>query len=1640
MSEIHQASMARVTVVLLASLLSVAAWGQGVGLFSAVEPVTARTRGQAGDLFGAVEPASAAAARTETSPRIPDPPAVGATPSDSQLAWHELEYYGFLHYGLNTYTGKEWGLGSEKPSLFNPDSLEAADWAEVAKNAGMKALILVVKHHSGFTLWPSEHTEYSVENSPWKSGAGDVLEDLAAACRERGLKLGIYYSPWDRNSPDYGTNDADSECDSPGDGCPDDYVVYLRNQLREVLDQDKYGEIFEVWFDGANGGSGYYKGYDPTRTDYNPASSPYLQGNGSESNNFIENRPIDRKTYYEWSGTYELVSELQPDALIRAGGAHLRWVGNDWGESRLMNWSTLSRIVAVTDASGNPLDEDGVRTSISGKPPAMSELYPGFPGYRYAYAGGQENGTHWMPGEADVPIRPGWFHHADASPKSLELLHQIYYATVGRNSALLLNFAIDRSGNIPKEDIARVNELKAWIDQDFETNLALNGTASATDVREPGSASKFKAGNVNDGDNSTYWATNDGVRAASVTIEFGEPTEFNRLLVQEYIRLGQRVKKFSIEYETEAGEWERVPVYYYDIRDNRTVTESAGTRKVYATAEGGGEQTTIGYKRIVQFDTVRSSKVRLNILDSRASPLLSNVEVFRAPGAPNTAPEITSPGLFDVRENQARVTRLTATDANAGDEVTGWAIVGGADRDRFRIVADTGELSFRAAPNFEAPSDVLSSSPPSGAGDNEYIVVVRASSGAGERERTAEQPIRVRVTDVDEPPSAPPAPTITGETSNSPTVFWTEPDNTGPPITGYDVQYQGGGSSGFTDAPHAGTDRALTLTELKAGTTYQMQVRARNEEGMGDWSEPGEGRTIALLTVQMTTDLAPPVEGPFTLRFRFSETVTGFTQTAVATEQEPPCTDTGNNPLHCDPVFTALQTTDNRVFSTIVTPQTDRVADNYTITITVPAEVVRSSVGNKPNEAATREVRIAPPGVTVPISSLGLTASPSNGQMALGWNAPENSGGSAIIRYEYRVTGRAVSGWRRLGPAERAATLTDLTNGTEYTFQVRAVNALGYGGVETVRATPATGGGGGGGSTTSAPGAPRNLTAVGEDGEVVLSWDAPASDGGAEITDYEYRIDGRNPWISIGSTLTTHTVTGLVNGTAYVFEVRAVNRIGTGRVPNQTEATPEAPEVFTLDFAHFANGDGTTSALVFVNVAPQPVRAAIYFYDTEGALVSAESVVEITGDLVIQEDGGLTVLTAMEPLGELTISTHGRGDVVSGSVTVVSDAPVGAMLRFALPGIGETVVGASPPISDTLFPVRRQEGGITTGVAVHNRGAEAMGVMCELMQEGVLRDAVSLPLEANGQTSWLIDQAFPAADTSDFVGSVRCDADGEGLFSALALEMDPGTRTFITLPLFPVNRLAGGRAAVLDFAHFANGDGTTSDLVFLNLSTERSRPAPTPFHVAIPPIRPAIYFYDTEGNPIAAESVVDVTGDLAIQEDGGLTVLTEMEPLGVLTVSTHGQGPLVSGSVRVLSNGPIGGMLRYNLPHIGEAVVGASQPVSDAIFTVRRREGGITTGVAIHNLESSPGLVHCDLMREGVLRDAASFPLEANGQTSWLIGQAFPGTDTSDFTGSVRCDAVGEGLFSAVALEMDPATRTFITLPVFPVPEMPDRE
>ena len=578
---------------------------------------------------------------------------------------------------------------------------------------------------------------------------------------------------------------------------------------------------------------------------------------------------------------------------------------------------------------------------------------------------------------------------------------------------------------------------------------------------------------------------------------------------------------------------------------------------------------------------------------------------------------------------------------------------------------------------------------------------------------------------------------------------------------------------------------------------------------------------------------------------------------------------------------------------------------------------------------------------------------------------------------------------------------------------------------------------GGGGPRQTVPDAPGNLLADATDGAVTLMWEAPEDDGGAVITDYEYRIDQRGDWISIGSTATTHTVAGLVNGTAYVFQVRAVNRIGRSGPSLPAEATPIA-QVF-LDLAHFANGAGIISEVVLVNVAPHPIRPALYFYDQEGEPIAAESMVDVLGDLGIQEDGGLTIRTEMEPLGELTISTHGRGDLVSGSVKVAAYGAIGGVLRFDLPGIGVAGVQVSQPLRDAIFPVRRREGGIDTGMALHNREEEAAVVSCRLMKNGAVLEEVEITLAANGQVARFIGDVFTGTDTSDFVGLVRCTAEGVAQFTGMALELDAGNRIFTTLPVVKVNRGRAGEAA-LDFAHFANGASVVSAMVFMNLETQPSGPPPTPFHQAIPPTRPVIYFYDQEGNPIDPALLVDLTGDLEITEDGALSIQSEMEPLGELTISTHGRGELVSGSVRVVSDGPIGGVLRFDLPGIGVAGVGASHPVSDAIFPARRQADGISTAAAIHNLGEEALVVGCQLMKDGAVLEEEEISLEANGQEARYIEEMFTSTDTSDFVGSVRCTAPEGGMFTGVAVELDAGNQIFTTLPVVPVPERMSQE
>ena len=285
------------------------------------------------------------------------------------------------------------------------------------------------------------------------------------------------------------------------------------------------------------------------------------------------------------------------------------------------------------------------------------------------------------------------------------------------------------------------------------------------------------------------------------------------------------------------------------------------------------------------------------------------------------------------------------------------------------------------------------------------------------------------------------------------------------------------------------------------------------------------------------------------------------------------------------------------------------------------------------------------------------------------------------------------------------------------------------------------------------------------------------------------------------------------------FRCGALNRIGRSGPSLPAEATPIAQVV--LDLAHFANGAGIISEVVLVNVAPHPIRPALYFYDQEGEPIAAESMVDVLGDLGIQEDGGLTIRTEMEPLGELTISTHGRGDLVSGSVKVAAYGAIAGVLRFDLPGIGVAGVQVSQPLRDAIFPVRRREGGIDTGMALHNLREEAAVGELPLMKNGAVLEEVEITLAANGQVARFIGEVFTGTDTSDFVGLVRCTAEGVAQFTGMALELDAGNRIFTTLPVVKVNRGRAGEAA-LDFAHFANGASIVSEMVFMNLETQPS--------------------------------------------------------------------------------------------------------------------------------------------------------------------------------------------------------------------------
>lgn len=466
-----------------------------------------------------------------TSGKVLPPEPILPVPELKQVEWQQMETYAFIHFGLNTFNDREWGYGDTDPKTFNPTNLDCEQWAQTLVKAGMKGVILTAKHHDGFCLWPFEGTDYSVKNSPWKNGQGNVVKELSEACKKYGLKFAVYLSPWDRHQANYGTPE---------------YLPYFYAQLHDLL--TNYGPVFEVWFDGANGGDGWYGGAKDIRT-------------------------IDRKNYYNYPRIYEMLDSIQPQAIIFSdGGPGCRWVGNEKGFAGATNWSFLRE----------------------------GEVHPGYEkSYELQY--GHADGNQWVPAECDVSIRPGWFYHPeeDDRVKSPDQLVDLYYRSVGHNATLLLNFPVDRRGLIHPVDSANAVRFHEMIQQQLKTNLVAGMTPKVSNER----GGDFVASALTDDNFDTYWATEDGVTTADIEFSFDTPTRMNRMMLQEYIPLGQRVKAFVVEY-LDKDTW--LPVKLNE------------------------ETTTIGYKRLLRFETVETKGMRIRITDARGPLCLSNVGVYDA--------------------------------------------------------------------------------------------------------------------------------------------------------------------------------------------------------------------------------------------------------------------------------------------------------------------------------------------------------------------------------------------------------------------------------------------------------------------------------------------------------------------------------------------------------------------------------------------------------------------------------------------------------------------------------------------------------------------------------------------------------------------------------------------------------------------------------------------------------------------------------------------------------------------------------------------------------------------------------------------------------------------------------------------------
>ncbi|MFN3794740.1 MAG: alpha-L-fucosidase [Chitinophagaceae bacterium] len=443
------------------------------------------------------------------------PKAIGPAPNATQLAWHEKEFYLFMHFGPNTFTGKEWGEGKENPDEFNPTNLDCKQWARIAKQAGAKGIIITAKHHDGFCLWPSKYSKHTVRESKWKNGKGDVLRELADACKEIGIEMGVYISPWDRNHPSYGT--------------PAYNDVFI-NMMKELF--QNYGPFFELWWDGANG-----------------------EG------------PNGKKQVYDFNRFEKVAFQLQPNLIIFSDiGPSIRWCGNENGIIGNTNWNLL-------DTAGFKRGEGAPTTDTLNS--------------------GNRNGQHWMPAEADVSIRPGWFYRPeeDSKVKTAPQLFDLYTKSVGNGGNLLLNVPPDRNGLIHPIDSTALMQFRLMRDKAFANNL-LSKASIKDQLNKP-------VMSLNDGNAQTYWTGNG--KNPSLVIQFAETTDLNCLVLEEFLNFGQRIGGFVVE------NW------------------NGKQYETLATA------TTMGRKKILRFSLIEAKQIRIRFTDLKAAPLVRNISGYRVP-------------------------------------------------------------------------------------------------------------------------------------------------------------------------------------------------------------------------------------------------------------------------------------------------------------------------------------------------------------------------------------------------------------------------------------------------------------------------------------------------------------------------------------------------------------------------------------------------------------------------------------------------------------------------------------------------------------------------------------------------------------------------------------------------------------------------------------------------------------------------------------------------------------------------------------------------------------------------------------------------------------------------------------------------